>query len=110
VRTAIYRAFSPDGSLLYVGIAKNWGARWAQHAQCSPFFGGVARLDVRYMPTREEALVAEAEAIRNERPIWNVKHAEGPERRFCLLQSSRPGLVGAIVPAECLATAEGRAR
>lgn len=99
--TAVYRAYDSDGSLLYVGIAKNWGSRWAQHAEHSPFFGEVARLEVRYVASREEALTVEADAIRTERPVWNKAHAPRRERRFRLLTSASGGPIG-IVPAEWL--------
>lgn len=73
--TSLYRAYNSDGVLLYVGIARNWGRRWAQHSERSPFFAATARLDVERFPTRDAALAAERKAIKSEGPIHNVTHA-----------------------------------
>ena len=73
-KTALYRAFASDGTLLYIGIARDWGARWAAHAELSVFFGEVAHLTVEWWPTRTEALAREAAAIAKEGPRHNKNH------------------------------------
>lgn len=101
--TAIYRAYDASGALLYVGIAKNWGKRWAQHAALAPFFEQVARLEVRWAPSREAAEKIERQAIEKERPLWNQRYTGRTRRtRFRVLWPAPPGLVGALIPEEWL--------
>lgn len=73
-RTAVYRIYDGDGMLLYVGIARNFGARWAQHEKAQPWWPRVRHQTVDWYDSRDEALEVEAEAIRVERPEFNVRH------------------------------------
>jgi predicted GIY-YIG superfamily endonuclease len=70
--TAVYRAYSTHGYLLYVGIAKDVERRMADHRRSSPWFVDAARIDIKHYPNRWQAENAEREAIRAEQPIWNV--------------------------------------
>lgn len=72
VRTALYRHFSADGRLLYVGISLCAIGRLAQHRQTAHWFGEISRVDVEWLPSRRDALKAEAEAIRKESPMHNI--------------------------------------
>lgn len=72
--TTLYRAFTSDGALLYIGIARSWPDRWSGHRRSAEFFHDVARLAIEKHPTREAALEAEAKAIRTEKPQHNVMH------------------------------------
>jgi hypothetical protein len=72
--TRLYRHFAADGSLLYVGISLSWPARTRSHAHYSAWFAQVATVQIESFPDRESALNAEREAIRSERPKFNVVH------------------------------------
>ena len=72
IRTAIYRAFGSDDDLLYVGISKDFGRRWRQHAATKPWWPEVRRLTVVWHPDEESASTAETEAIACEKPRHNI--------------------------------------
>lgn len=72
--TYLYRHFAADGALLYVGISLSWPARTKAHVQGSTWFDQVARVEIEQFPTRDEALAAERDAIKSERPRFNVVH------------------------------------
>lgn len=72
--TSLYRHFANDGSLLYVGISLSWPQRTKAHAKGSRWFEQVARVEIENFPTREAALDAEREAIKREKPAFNVIH------------------------------------
>lgn len=80
VETALYRHFGSDGSLLYVGISLSWPARTKAHAGGSRWFDQVARVELERFPTREAALEAEREAIKGEKPQFNIIHNRGTKR------------------------------
>lgn len=92
-RTAVYRAFDKDGALLYVGIARNWARRWAQHSERSAFFSVSVRVEIEWLDSRDLALAREAEAIRSERPRFNVRHA-GVVQAETPARESPAGLIG----------------
>lgn len=71
-RTAIYRLFAADDTLLYIGIAKRFGTRWEQHARVQPWWPHVEHQTVRWLPSREDARLAEDVAIKAERPVYNI--------------------------------------
>lgn len=79
METALYRHFDKDGRLLYVGISLNAVARLAQHRGVAHWFRSIARIEIEWHPTREDACAAEIEAIREELPMHNVIHAWSPE-------------------------------
>jgi len=72
---SVYRAFDESGELLYVGMSSGPRERFNQHAKDRPWWDEVARIEVERFPTRAEAARAEVEAIRTERPLHNVVHA-----------------------------------
>jgi predicted GIY-YIG superfamily endonuclease len=74
IRTALYRLRDPHGTLLYVGIAENPERRRKEHASNKPWWPQVAEQSVEWFPTRGLALAAEANAIRAERPLYNLQH------------------------------------
>ena len=76
--TVLYRHFSADGTLLYVGISLSWPARTKAHVRGSRWFNRVAKVEIERHPTREAALDAERQAIKNERPAFNVIHNREP--------------------------------
>lgn len=72
--TSLYRHFSEEGVLLYVGISLSWPARTKQHAHGSRWFDQVAKVEIERFPTREAALDAERKAIKAEKPKFNIIH------------------------------------
>lgn len=71
-KTALYRHFDKNGVLLYIGISSSATARAVQHHNGSRWADLIARIDVEHYATREEALAAEAAAIKTEKPPYNV--------------------------------------
>lgn len=83
-RTAVYRFFDEEGSLLYVGIAVHPRTRWRAHAAEKQWWPSVARKTVEWCDTREEAADREYEAIAAENPMYNVVR---DRRRFHLIKA-----------------------
>lgn len=75
-RTAVYRLYDANDTLLYVGVATAPDARLKAHSKHKSWWGDVARTSLDWYPDRETALAAETAAIRSERPKYNVRHAE----------------------------------
>lgn len=78
MRTALYRHFDAVGALLYVGISLSAVQRLAQHRQTAHWFDRIARIEIEWHDSREEALAAEISAISCEKPPCNVQHAQRP--------------------------------
>jgi predicted GIY-YIG superfamily endonuclease len=75
MKTCLYRAFDREKRLLYVGISLNWNNRLKQHAKGSLWFVDVTEIGIEWFDTRDEALSAEADAIKREKPEYNVMHS-----------------------------------
>jgi hypothetical protein len=79
--TALYRVFGDADLLLYIGISKDFGGRWKQHARTQPWWGEMRRLTVDcWFDSRAEAEAAEKAVIADEQPKYNVMHRKQPER------------------------------
>lgn len=78
VATTLYRLFDEGDVLLYVGIAVDPGARFARHREDKAWWGEVANITLRVYPSRPEAIEAEREAIKTEKPRYNVRHNGTP--------------------------------
>lgn len=106
-RTALYRFFDQRGQLLYVGITDNLGQRWSAHMREKVWWPQVHKQNSEWLPSREAAEAAEKQAIKTERPLYNIAHAlpegsrsasrfvilaihSGPSRRL----PAKPGLDG----------------
>lgn len=72
-RTALYRHFSSNGSLLYVGISLNPFYRLSQHKE-SEWFHDVTEVRIEWFDTKANACLAERRAIVLEAPIHNKTH------------------------------------
>lgn len=71
VRTAVYRLYDKDGTLLYVGMSSNPEVRCGAHAIKQPWWPEVAdRKDV-WFENRIDACVGERRAIQGENPLHN---------------------------------------
>jgi predicted GIY-YIG superfamily endonuclease len=75
-RTALYRYFDAHDMLLYVGISINPDERWKAHLHQhrQPWTARSVRRTLEWRDSREDALAAEALAIRSERPLYNGTH------------------------------------
>jgi predicted GIY-YIG superfamily endonuclease len=76
-RTALYRYFDAADVLLYVGISNDPDERWKSHRYGSGRNGWpkeAVRRTIEWRDSRPEALRAEEEAIKTERPLYNEKH------------------------------------
>jgi hypothetical protein len=73
-RTDLYRFFDSRHHLLYVGISASAAARYAQHRSDKPWADEIATMSVESFATRHEAAMAEAKAIREELPRYNIVH------------------------------------
>lgn len=78
MKTALYRHYSRAGRLLYVGITDDLARRTKQHGRAR-WHRFVTRSDTEYFPNRQEAETSEREAIKTERPIYNVIHKAAKE-------------------------------
>lgn len=77
----LYRHFSKDGTLLYVGISLN--ALLRQHAHKtgrSPWYQQIAKIEIENFSSKKAALEAEKKAIKNDKPLYNVIHNIDSER------------------------------
>jgi len=86
--TALYRIWGEADLLLYIGISKDFGARWKQHAKRQPWWDEMRRLSVdAWYLSREEAEATEEAAIRAERPKYNKIHTAPLSRKRPRLQA-----------------------
>jgi len=70
---AVYRLYNARAELLYVGMANDPRARFAQHKEQQPWWPDVAFYRLEWHATRGAALDAEATAIINETPLHNIQ-------------------------------------
>lgn len=71
-RTALYRHYDAAGALLYVGISLCAIGRLSQHRRGAEWFDQIARVDIEWFPSRDEAETAERAAIGLESPRHNI--------------------------------------
>lgn len=78
----LYRCYSSDEQLLYIGISIRAATRLREHGAQSSWFGSVARIAVEHFASRGDAASAELLAIRTERPKFNiVGKVDSPPKR-----------------------------
>lgn len=77
--TALYRHYNANGALLYVGISLSAVIRFAKHKHESKWANEVHTMKVEYFDSREQALEAEQNAIKKERPLFNINHNKKPK-------------------------------
>lgn len=69
----VYRCFDASGRLLYVGCTRNLRSRLYAHSLTSFWSYDVVKVKATVHPDKWAGLAVEAEAIRTERPRYNVK-------------------------------------
>ena len=99
-KTSLYRHFDANGQLLYVGISKGLMARISGHERDSGWFWDIATITLQTYQTREEALYAEAVAIRDENPSYNkarpVPVAPGQRVEIENPEHSQPAYISSV--------------
>lgn len=73
----VYRYFSADGQLLYVGYTASAASRDQGHSQASPWYSRAFRRSFETFGSKEDALIAEWVAIQDEAPLYNKVSAYG---------------------------------
>jgi len=76
---AVYRYFSGDGRLLYIGMGLSPGTRMADHQRKHPdWFPEVRGVTLEWFPDEYAARVAERIAVILEKPAHNGTYANDP--------------------------------
>jgi hypothetical protein len=73
----LYRWWDADGKLLYIGKSIAVLGRIEQHRRNSKFFEEAASMTMERYPDETSLGLAEIEAIRTERPPYNIAHNRG---------------------------------
>jgi predicted GIY-YIG superfamily endonuclease len=79
MQEVLYRFFDFRGTLLYVGISRDWISRLRQHEKSADFYSAVAGMTIERFPDRATVEAAEKEAIDKENPLFN--RASNPNYR-----------------------------
>jgi predicted GIY-YIG superfamily endonuclease len=72
--TSLYKHYSKDKKLLYVGISLSALIRLAQHREKSAWFDEIHMIIVKKYPTRKAAMAAEKKLIQQRTPPYNTRH------------------------------------
>ena len=70
----LYRTYSKDGTLLYVGQSNSWPRRMMEHRKNASWFSGAQKIEVEHFATKELLDAAERKAIIEEKPSSNIVH------------------------------------
>lgn len=73
----LYRVFNPYSVLLYVGQTMQPAVRFRKHAEKTKYWGEVGSIELERFKSLDALTTAEKEAIRTERPVYNVQHNPG---------------------------------
>ncbi|MFB7845493.1 GntR family transcriptional regulator [Streptomyces sp. NPDC056053] len=75
-KAAVYRLYDAGGTLLYVGLSGNPTKRFLGHRADKPWWPEVNTHTLQWFNSRDDASVAERDAIADERPRYNKAHNE----------------------------------
>ena len=89
-RGTVYRFFSQDGALLYIGSTGPSYERFRGHERTQPWWTDVASVTIEHHATREEASIAEMKAIGTEHPRHNKVGVVRPEGTGAVIESAAP--------------------
>lgn len=93
VPTALYRHYSKDNELLYIGVSMTITGRTAKHETTAPWFQQIDHIKLQWYGSRSSALIAEEQAIKSEKPTHNITH----NRRDSRARSQEPA-TGTLLP------------
>lgn len=71
----LYRFYSDEDALLYIGITNDPSARFSQHRRDQPWWRAVSVIRLERFDSRDAVAQAEREAIVGERPKYNKTYA-----------------------------------
>lgn len=96
--TSLYRHFDGAGTLLYVGVSLSALHRLSQHRNHSHWFSKIKTVTIEHFSSREMAIEAETNAIRDERPLYNLLGNEN-KKTYVVdnLENSRENIAHQIV-------------
>ena len=77
---AVYRIWSANGDLLYVGCSVNPLSRIMEHSKYKAWSVEIDTVKVQWFGSKPEAQAAEKSAIQSENPRWN-NHYTGEQKR-----------------------------
>lgn len=79
----LYRFWDSHDGLLYVGRTINFVQRWSKHLGVTDWWQEIARITIEHFPDVDSLDAAEFEAIRVEKPRYNVRGRGGinPDRK-----------------------------
>lgn len=80
MNTYLYRLWTKDDELLYIGISKNAIARLYQHLEGKPWADQIHKQTVEKYVDRDAAAYAEKLAIQTEAPLHNVVYNKTQEQ------------------------------
>jgi hypothetical protein len=72
-RTALYRLYAADGTLLYIGVTGKLSVRFYSHSREKRWWPQVAGMRLAWYASKAEAEEAERAAIFSEDPVHNVR-------------------------------------
>lgn len=99
----LYRCFNRKSVLLYVGMTNHPESRFKQHRADKVWWKSVDHITLQRYPSRRDLAQAEADAIQEEQPKFNIAHPWGaptlraPGRRSTPVWSE-PSAFGSVVP------------
>lgn len=96
-RYAVYRCYSDQGQLLYVGESGELGVRFASHAQ-KAWFQQVRGVTFEWYADELSALNAERRAIHIEHPKYNKQHRKTTSAQVSKAKTRKRS--GRLVPAD----------
>jgi predicted GIY-YIG superfamily endonuclease len=76
-KSALYKLYDSANTLLYVGITRHPDVRFKEHAGDKPWWHLVTREEIVWLADRDAAIKAEAQAMVDERPLYNGYHHLG---------------------------------
>ena len=83
MKQTLYRFYDQDDQLLYVGITKFFEPRLKQHYKNADWFFDTARVTLEHYQTRQDVERAESQAIKSERPKYNI--AKNPDKEQAII-------------------------
>lgn len=86
---AVYRLYGADGTLLYIGAAKDPEKRWKIHARERRWWDVVTHKTVEWHPSLDDAFAAESAAIAAENPLYNIM-VPGPNGGHPVMRRDAP--------------------
>ena len=77
----LYRYYDIDKNLLYIGISVNAFIRFSQHKSNQLWASEIAIIEIEKYETRGKVLKAEKEAIKKEKPKYNITYNSIPIKK-----------------------------